>query len=826
MKKHTETVTIVTLAILLLLPTYFFRLDNLGASSSSVEITAEKAASFEEGIFTAEGHVQVHHKGIYVYCDHAEYRPRTKDILLLGNVRIHSPDISAIGQHVLYNMQSEHAHTLECSMVHYPILLRARSACILPRAFRAQQVVLTTDDQSEPGYHIRAKAVYIYKNKNARMVCLFPTFYVGRMPIFWIPYFSIGPNDTGLKVIPGYNSEWGAFVLATYSFAYEGLDGSRLGRIHIDRRAHHGMAFGFDAVVGATKNEGSHGNCIAYWTSSNKPLARNGIPALGNTDYRHRYRLSYSQNIFFSGNTYAICDLNALSDCNIMRDFYPAESQNPKLGNHISLTKRGQNYTINLLNCFQINDFQNIVERLPELALDVKQHPILGGPLYLEGTWTLGQLRRPLVGESWSGASGKQLLGFWANKKRNLHFAARLANRPVCRLGGFIKISMPKTHFGWITIVPYAGVHATLYKRLSGSFKELTGMGTADQGTCKVFTNRRGIFRRGSIAPNAQRHNAATWYSALHEKENNLCNPMRSRSGIAFHPGANCGLESSFKISRVYRLQSQLLGLDDLMHVVQPYVSYSVVQNLRSKPGLFYQFDTVQQTTQRIPISFPDFQAVDAIDSWNVFRTGVRNSLVTRRNSGNYRWLTMDTFFDYNLRNPYSLARVGSFSSLVTYCPSRWLTVSCDIQAPLDREGFAQFDLNFSLMPARGLQFAIGYYYLNDYPTRQASGIHAPSPGNMNQMALDAYFRLNENWAMSSQEQFDANRRLLSYQRYFIHRDLSSWIASFGMDIRNQNQKLRTGLVLVMTLKAAPHVVIPPGLDPLRKPLLPTKGDL
>jgi len=811
-------VTVIAISILSLLA-YIIQLNSLDASPPSVEIIAEKAVNFEEGIVTAEGHVQIHHKGICVYCDHAEYKLDTQDILLSGNVRIYSPGSLTIGQRVLYNARSKHVHISEFSTAHYPVLLHARSACMLPHMLCAKHAFFTTDDQLEPGYHAEAKAVHIYKNKNARMMFFCPTFYVGRMPIFWIPYLSIGPDDTGFKVRPGYDSSYGAFALATYSFSYEGLgNSSRLGTIRVDYRALHGMAFGFDTTLRATESEYGRWHFVSYWTHG-KPIARKRTPALAKSN---RYRLSYSQHIFFSENAYASCDLNALSDCDVMQDFYPAESQtNPRPDNNISLTRCGQNYTINLLNRFQINHFQSTVRRLPELAWDVKQHPIFGGPFYLEGTWTLGRLERSFWQKLQSRAGSEQLL-----KKGNSHLVAKPEGYSVFRLGSFAKIAMPKTYFGWITLVPYVGLHATLYRRLSDFFYRLPSMETDSQQIRATLTDERGIFRRkGTITPNAQRDNTAVRKSTFWEKEDNFRGLVSSSRRNSFHPGVNYGLESSFKISRVYRLQSQLLGLDDLMHIMQPYVNYSVVQNFRKRPSLTYQFDTVQQTTQQIPINFPDFQAIDAIDSWNIFRTGVRNNFITRRNSRNYRWLTVDTCFDYNLRNPYFQARLGNLSNLFAYYPSRWFTIGCDVRAPLDRKGFTQFDLNFSLMPAQNFQCAVGYHYLNSRPTRHLSGIYKPSSSNMSQIAFDVYLRLNDNWAISSQGQCDINRRLLSRQRYFIHRDLSSWIASLGMDIRkNQGQKPQTGITLIMTLKAAPQVVIPIGWDPFRGQLEPVRS--
>src|SRR5437762_11253385 len=108
MKRHTGVMTAITISTLSSL-TYIIQLNGLDALSSSVEITAEKAVSFEEGIVTAESHVQIHHKSICVYCDHAEYKTDTQDILLLGNVCIYSPNSLTTGQHMLYNVQGKQA---------------------------------------------------------------------------------------------------------------------------------------------------------------------------------------------------------------------------------------------------------------------------------------------------------------------------------------------------------------------------------------------------------------------------------------------------------------------------------------------------------------------------------------------------------------------------------------------------------------------------------------------------------------------------------------------------------------------------------------------
>jgi LPS-assembly protein len=274
--------------------------------------------------------------------------------------------------------------------------------------------------------------------------------------------------------------------------------------------------------------------------------------------------------------------------------------------------------------------------------------------------------------------------------------------------------------------------------------------------------------------------------------------------------------------------------LDGLMHVIQPYADYSLVKNFGPKPRDIYQFDTVEPNTQPLPISFPDFQAIDAIDSWNILRLGIRNNLITRRDNSNYQWLTLDTFFDYNYLNPYTPAKIGNLNNYLMFFPSRWLTIYTNFQLPLDPNGFTQFDTAFSIMPCRNFQFSISHSYLSNYPTLNPFGFTSENSSstdsfssqdrifqNRSQVTLNAYYRVNDNWGCSVQEQFDTIQNQLMYQRYYIHRDLSSWVASVGVEIRqNEGQRMQASALVLMTLKGAPQVTVPIGI-PSRGPMGP-----
>jgi len=55
-----------------------------------------------------------------------------------------------------------------------------------------------------------------------------------------------------------------------------------------------------------------------------------------------------------------------------------------------------------------------------------------------------------------------------------------------------------------------------------------------------------------------------------------------------------------------------------------------------------------------------------------------------------------------------------------------------------------------------------------------------------------------------------------------IHRDLSSWVASFGAQVRdNLGGDTDMGVLLILTLKDAPQVTLPISFDQATSPITP-----
>ena len=742
-----------------------------------VEITADGDTRFENGTAVADNNVQIRYGGVTIYTDHAEYNPDTRDILLLGNVRIYSGEDLFNGQRALYNLETKQVRALEFDGGHAPLKFSSLSAKGFgTRQFTLNDSDLTTSDSSMPDWHVKAKTIRLYNND--RVVMLNSTLYVGKIPVFWLPYAYGNLRNQGFQITPGYYSSWGAYLLTSYTFPL-GTGDNFLATIRQDYRSDVGYAAGFDAALKFGKNDRNTGKFISYYVDDQNPTAKLGGP--GETpeqDIQGRYRVGYQGKMYITDDVYATFDITKLSDRDFMQDFYPMENMtNPQPDNNVTTTKLDDFYTWSLVTRWQMNSFQETTERQPEAAIDFKQEPLFGLPIFYDGTTALGQLNRNFAQDSYGIDYG------------------------ATRFDTFHQISAPQTLWGWLSTVPKIGIRGTYYSQ--GGY----------------FQGSNGVI---NPYPYAQATNGYVNSDTNIPVGNTLHN-----TGNTFRPIFNMGLENSFKISRSFEgIQSRWLGLDGLRHVLQPYSNLSYVyaggpnvnqvlqfdrlapNNPNAKTGSGYQ----PSSTQLEPLDFPQFAAIDSIDTWAIWRLGARNRLQTRRDGDTHDWFFLDTFADVNGINPYFNGPISNLNNRFTFMPVSWLNFGVGSQVPMTSDGFTELNTDFRVMPTRNFSFNFGTRYIDNY---QGSS-------NDNQYPFGAFWKVNDHWSFSAQEIYNqaaanstTSDSALIYQRYMIHRDLSSWIMSLGIQVQS-NQSTKTqggenlyGVLFTMTLKDLPQITLP-----------------
>ncbi len=712
-----------------------------------VEITSSGETTYQNGLATARDNVAIHVGDTDIYADSAQYNSRTHEITADGNVRIYRGTSLYLAAHGVYNIDTKEVRTSNMRTEYNPYFLSGKNVTqISQNSYRVENATFTTDDSPSPDFHLHARTVRVYEDDH--VVFRDVTFYIGDVPVFWWPYLYQSLNDAfNFTVSPAYLSSWGPTLLTEVTFP---ITDDIKGRLRLDYRGRRGLAIGFESDIDYGKDNSSNAKLKTYYIQDqNSEINQTSVPRkdVG----AGRYRVSLEDRTNFTDDIYGIVDVTKLSDRYVMQDFYQNEFRiNPVPDNVVALTKTDPAYTLTAIARFQANEFFQQTERLPEVVLDVKRQPLFGTPIFYEGESGVANLHR-----SFAEGSGFE-------------------DYSALRLDSFHQILYPKTYFGWLSIVPRAGFRATYYDD------------TRDLGKT-LFAPQTDPLIPDFILPDPT-----------------LANPIVS-GGNGLRTVFNTGVEASFKISRKWEdVQSRELGLDGLLHVIQPFMNFSYVKENGIDPAAVLEFDRFVPSTQLPPIDFPQFTSTDSIASSTIWRVGVRNRLETRRDDVTVTWLELDTFCDVNFYNPYDRTLYSNLFNNLRFTPVPWATLAINSQIPAFDRGFTAVNTSLAFQPVSSLQVSLGHRYLNNNPFFQNSSL----------FVVGGYYRLDDNWGVGFQEQYEAETGTLEQQRYAVYRDLTNWVASFGAIVRDNAGVREYGVLLTFTLKAFPKFGFDFNFDP------------
>ena len=732
-------------------------------NKTPVEINAE-STHFESGVAVAEGNVTIQYGTATIYSDYAQYNPDTHEVLLRGNVRIYSEEREFVGERAIYNLETKQLHAANFRGDFYPFKYDAAAIeSIGPKAFQAHDALFTTSDSSKPDYQLRAKTVRIYTRDH--IIFSNVTLYVGSVPVFWWPYlYQNLQRDLAFTLTPGYRSSWGEFLLSNFHFP---ITEKWSGELELDLRSERGFAGGLNSHYSFGEGDRSWGRFLSYYADDTNP----DVTSNGSTLNQHsanRYRVSLQQRLYITDDIYANIDVTKMSDALVIQDFLPNEYRvNPQPDNVVSITKLEDNYTATLIARRQLNNFFEMVEREPEFVYDFKRQPIFGPDVFYQGETGVAQLRHNF-------ATGSDFPDYSAT-----------------RLDTYHELLFPHTYGGWLSIVPRIGIRGTYY---------------SDSGETHLDTQTVTL---EELLP-ATNVEVLTTSTTSTEK--------LATGGSIVRGVLDGGLEASFKFSREFNnIESRTWGLDGLRHVVQPYTDLSLAYTTH-QPDNILQFDQFRPSSQLPIFDFPQYTSVDSISDWSIWQIGVRNRLQTKRDNNTLNWFEMDTFIDVNFQEPDfpgTSYREGRFSNLfnrIRWNPLPWVGFQVDSQIPVTSQGFTEVNTGVFLLVNENLRFDLSHRYISNNPFFENSSV------------IDAglYYHINENWGFSMREEYDTTINVLQTQTYQIHRDLSSWVASLGVIIRNNSTGSSSivgganeyGLLLTFTLKDLPAISVPINFDP------------
>ena len=264
----------------------------------------------------------------------------------------------------------------------------------------------------------------------------------------------------------------------------------------------------------------------------------------------------------------------------------------------------------------------------------------------------------------------------------------------------------------------------------------------------------------------------------------------------------NTGVGTSFKVSRLWEnATNSLLQINGLRHIIEPSADYVFVPDPSTPPAKLPQFDGEQPSLMLLPVLFPDYNDIDSIDTQNVIRFGLRNSLVTKRDG------VMDTLVDWNLKLDWRLDpkagqnALNDLYSAFAFRPRTWLTAESQTRYDIEGSNLNMSFQQLTFSPNDRWSWGLGYWYLR-------GGQWGNSTWTENQDVTSTLFvRAGDNWGLRMTHTYNAVTSRLQEQFYTLYRDLRSWTSALTLRINN-NSGGPTDITVAFTLslKAAPSM--------------------
>jgi LPS-assembly protein len=309
----------------------------------------------------------------------------------------------------------------------------------------------------------------------------------------------------------------------------------------------------------------------------------------------------------------------------------------------------------------------------------------------------------------------------------------------AARADTFHQLLLPWTFFNWLNVTPHAGGRFTYYSRESGPG------GTNNETDRAVF---------------------------------------------------NTGVGTSFKVSQLWAgATNSLLDIDGLRHIIEPSANYVYVPRPNIPPSRLPQFDSEQPSLLSLPIQFPDYNNIDSIDSQNVIRFGLRNTLQTKRDGQLDNLLDWNVLLDWRLRPETGQQTFNDLYSDLTFRPRTWVTLESQLRYDINGGDLNLAFHQLTLTPNERWSWGVGHWYLRN-------GFFGNGD---NLITSTMFFRLNDNWGLRMMHDFNAENGRLQQQFYTIYRDLRSWTGALTFRlIDNGNGPKDFTVAFTFSLKAMP----------------------
>jgi LPS-assembly protein len=353
---------------------------NLPASPKEpVVVNGDKVEYFhDQKKVVGVGNVSIEYKDVLLTCDKITVYLDTREGIAEGNVKIAQKGAFLTGEKMNYNFDTRQGSVINGYLNANPFYGKAKEVSKVANKdqYNMDYGYATTCDLDKPHYRIQAKKVKIYLGDKVVAHHIF--LFAGNVPILYFPYYvqPLNERKSHITVMPGESKEWGYYALTSYRYY---LDDQNKGDLLLDYRSKNGLAVGVNHYY--TVPGLGNGAFKFYYTRANNGFAYEPV---GQEEDRYRYQVRHDWDIGGDTDTRVTFELNKLSDPDVIKYYFYNEYE--ELGtdpdNYLSILTQKREYSAEFLVRTRLNDFQDVVERLPEYKFDIpnlrlsKDYPI------------------------------------------------------------------------------------------------------------------------------------------------------------------------------------------------------------------------------------------------------------------------------------------------------------------------------------------------------------------------------------------------------------------------------------------------------------------
>ena len=265
----------------------------------------------------------------------------------------------------------------------------------------------------------------------------------------------------------------------------------------------------------------------------------------------------------------------------------------------------------------------------------------------------------------------------------------------------------------------------------------------------------------------------------------------------------NTGAEISTKASRVWAgAENKFFDVDGLRHIIEPSINYVFVPSPNYTPNELPQFDREIPSLRLLPIDFPDYNAIDSIDSQNVMRFGLRNKLQTKRDGEIQNLAHWALYTDWRLNPREGQSTFADIYSDLDLRPRSWLGLSSEIRYAVEENQLNGSYNAVTISPNDTWNWRGGHRYFRGGPE------FGPDSDN-NTFFSSLYYKFNENWGTRITHHFEARDGTMEEQYYTIYRDFRNWTGALTFRFRDQRTRSDDFTVaFTFQLKAFPRFLL------------------